>query len=267
MDQHCRSQVAFLWVVLIATNLAKGYGEIEYFTSNKDNTVMKKGVANLLLDELNTETSQEYINFINEKYEYLKWPNHQVPYKISRKLPKGLRKLIFEAIKTWNEAFADCLPWVRRKTTRDYVLFKKSDFMCHSEVGRMYGRQPIFLAQDICGKVGSILHEMAHAVGLTHEHNRPDRNKYISINFLNIPAHWRLQYKIDEGSVNQELGPYDYYSLMHYKYESPDRLMPAFEVLNKNVNTTLIGHATGFSDIDKLKIKRLYCPEKIGNNV
>lgn len=38
-----------------------------------------------------------------------------------------------------------------------------------------------------CNSVGGILHEMAHAVGLTHEHNRTDRDDYIQVLFLNIP--------------------------------------------------------------------------------
>uniref|UniRef100_A0A0N5C0T7 Metalloendopeptidase n=1 Tax=Strongyloides papillosus TaxID=174720 RepID=A0A0N5C0T7_STREA len=58
---------------------------------------------------------------------------------------------------------------------------------CASFVGRKLNRkfQKIFIAK-FCENLGSITHETLHALGIEHEHNRIDRDKYVSILFKNV---------------------------------------------------------------------------------
>jgi len=63
-----------------------------------------------------------------------------------------------------------------------------------------------------------LAHEWGHVLGLVHEHQRPDRDRYVAFppGFLDgLAPDRRPDYALDAGST--EIGrPYDYDSLMHY---------------------------------------------------
>lgn len=94
---------------------------------------------------------------------------------------------------------------------RDWVIFQLGSG-CSSFIGRRGGGQAINLAPGC--SIGSIMHEILHALGGHHEHTRPDRDSFVRVNFENI----------QQGTVNnfiisataQGVGPYDYNSIMHY---------------------------------------------------
>lgn len=84
-----------------------------------------------------------------------------------------------------------CLPFKtfpsNSSLTGDYVqLLKGNNNGCNSHVGRQGGRQIINLQSPGCINIGTVTHELCHALGLHHEHNRYDRDDYISIEWENI---------------------------------------------------------------------------------
>jgi hypothetical protein len=76
-----------------------------------------------------------------------------------------------------------------------------------------YPGQPINLA-DGCS-TGNAIHEIGHAIGLWHEHTRNDRDTYITVLTANISSGAAYNFQ-KTGSSGQDLGAYDYGSIMHY---------------------------------------------------
>jgi hypothetical protein len=65
----------------------------------------------------------------------------------------------------------------------------------------------------------SIAHELGHVIGLVHEHQRPDRDKYITINYENIEFGVEDQFStlpLEYWAYDYTKYPYDYNSIMHY---------------------------------------------------
>ncbi|KAA0184408.1 hypothetical protein HAZT_HAZT005377 [Hyalella azteca] len=59
------------------------------------------------------------------------------------------------------------------------------------------------------------MHELLHALGLRHEHSRPDRDLHIAVNWNNIKPGSRHHFQVDNGYTFLDI-PYDFDSVMHY---------------------------------------------------
>ena len=60
---------------------------------------------------------------------------------------------------------------------------------CYAEVAGYrfgYGRMEIGLNQNTCMDIKYVLQNLLRALGFMYEHNRPDRDDYITINWQNI---------------------------------------------------------------------------------
>jgi hypothetical protein len=120
------------------------------------------------------------------------------------------------AITAFNQLLAGFFMAVPRAAQPDYVAFNFDDAdttgPCFSPPGRQGGRQTISGARNC--SVARLLHEMGHAMGLSHEQERTDRSSWVTVDLSIVDP--TLAYNYDPNIAAGELGSYDFSSIMHY---------------------------------------------------
>lgn len=93
--------------------------------------------------------------------------------------------LIREALKNYEKY--TCIRLKPRTNEKDYIKIVSDHTGCWSHIGKIGDEQKINLQIPGCvTKKGIIIHEIMHAAGFWHEHTRPDRDTYVTINLKNI---------------------------------------------------------------------------------
>jgi hypothetical protein len=142
-----------------------------------------------------------------------RWPNGTIPYEIHNSLNGQVSGLIRQAAEHIRSQTGNCIKFVPRKGQAKYVRFVRGNG-CSSWLG-MYGRG----VQDVnlgggCEYIGTVIHEMLHAVGFDHEQNRPDRDKFLNIYTQNILRGQEHNFKKTPGG--QTYNDFDFNSVMLY---------------------------------------------------
>ena len=105
--------------------------------------------------------------------------------------------------------------------------------------------------------LGTVMHELTHAIGFKHMQQAVDRDNYVVINWQNIQK--GLEYAFDKLSPSQVShfgGAYDYNSVMHYgRYAFSANGQQT--IVPKDPNAQ-IGNKPNLSPQDIMKIKNMY---------
>jgi uncharacterized repeat protein (TIGR01451 family) len=185
------------------------------------------------------------------------WPAvsgvYQIPYTIETGTP-----ILASVISYVNSTLTGVIQLVPQTTQTNYVTFNfdptETSGYCEATEGMAGGQQ--FIGGSINCSFTGICHEIGHAIGLLHEHQRPDRNTYVVLNSANSDKPYLLG-DFDLFTDNyQTLGLYDYASVMHYPaFSFTKNNLPVLESIPAGIP---LSNTTGYSAGDVDAIKRLY---------
>ena len=111
-----------------------------------------------------------------------------------------------------------------------------------------------------CWSDATVAHELGHAFGFIHEQQRPDRDRYVTIDLTNVPPDKVGNFTRITSLVDPE-GQYDFMSIMHYRYNefAIDRSKPTV-IANPGFTSysTTMGTSLRPTDLDAVAAANLY---------
>ncbi|EJW72634.1 hypothetical protein WUBG_16456 [Wuchereria bancrofti] len=143
-----------------------------------------------------------------------KWFQFPIKYRFDESLDILHISQILKALEIWQSN--TCIKFENdQEASGDYIEFFEGDG-CYSMVGRFGGRQGISIGKG-CERIGTIIHEVGHTLGLWHEQSRPDAEEYITVvkEYI-IPSYISEFLKRSEHEIATFNVPYDLGSIMHY---------------------------------------------------
>ncbi|EXK76650.1 hypothetical protein FOQG_18613 [Fusarium oxysporum f. sp. raphani 54005] len=157
---------------------------------------------------------------------YQLWDSAEIPY-ILQSLPNDLSESIRSAMREWEQS--TCIRFLPKTTQSAWANFKKYDDGCFARGLGSPGSGERIINLDYpnawekiisvgtykaCLEAGTPSHELGHLIGLTHEHQRPDRDQYIRILTDRVEKDSLDQFTID--TTADVHVPFDYNSVMLY---------------------------------------------------
>ena len=148
------------------------------------------------------------------------WPKGIVPYDIS-KLTEDQQRTVLKAMQRWRDTGAR-IRFVPRSNQVEHVYFTGKTDAGNNTSGDGF-RKGARVEVNITAfwwRQGEWMpaHELGHVLGFHHEHQRWDRDQFVTINFENIKSGRAGDYDwIAKRNWLVNSLPYDFKSIMHYR--------------------------------------------------
>lgn len=197
-----------------------------------------------------------------ENYE---WQSHVIPYQIWGG-DVHFQNLIRRGIRMWEES--TCLRFRENLQSSDVIRYvlERGDSCFTEYIGKNGGFQDIIIGSE-CAEEYVVAHETGHALGFWHTHQRPDRERHISINWRNVldeatasfmPFRSMLQ-AFGIKQVSNRRMPYDYGSLMHYHAVAHAKQVTDFTIIPKELKYVTTMGTERMAFLDGKVINDMYC--------
>lgn len=151
-------------------------------------------------------------------YDGDKWPNGVVTYEIppATQFSAAEFQMIKDVMKEISTNTSNKITF-KVGTSGDRIRFRSTGSGCNSWLGRAGGAQTINLTRsEGCITKALMRHEIGHALGFIHEHQRFDRDNYVTVNYNNIKSGKKDQFQKFNTSNLGIISGYDFNSVMHY---------------------------------------------------
>lgn len=183
------------------------------------------------------------------------WKGGVIPVVFSAAITKSDKDWFIKVAKKWNTSTGVSI--VNRTNQADYLYVKNDESGCYSELGARAGQIRTMNLGKNCWTEPIALHELGHALGLMHEHQRPDRNSYISINLKNADSAYHFAFALFNTMNNATT--YDFTSIMHYsQYAFSNNNKPTLNALPKYASYQNVMGIKKISAQDRKAVAAMY---------
>ena len=191
------------------------------------------------------------------------WPGGIVPY--DGNIPSQIQSAVNTAIGFFNANTN--LQFVQRTKEKDHIKFVVDNKIAGSglsHVGRKGGRQKIKLISSAGS--GTVIHEIAHAIGVWHEQSRLDRDSFVQVLRENIQS--GQGHNFDKHNKAIIPTSYDFNSVMHYSPNAFGKVDPSTGRRLPTLRSLVVGQPIApsgtLSPSDIAGINDIYPPNNCG---